>query len=325
MIREKVLTQPVVSGDWLKRNMNTVGPIIFVILVIAIFQVINPFFLSYQGIITLIYAMSYFLIAACGLTFVIMTGSFDFSVPTLLKLSALICVRYIDRIGLLVIPIAILTTLGFGFINGILLARFKVPSFLATLGISIVADGVAWYITKGHLMIMENEAFRGIATTFIAGLPSIFYWGIGIWIISTFVALATPFGRRTYAIGGNLEGAGLSDINVAWHRIKVFMLSGFLAGLAGVLNMSQTGGGSVKIGADMAIPLFASVVAGGTALTGGMGGPHRTLMGVIIITWIQAGMSMLALGNDVQMVTFGLIAVGMSVATIDRKRIRIVK
>jgi ribose transport system permease protein/putative xylitol transport system permease protein len=325
VIREKVLTQPVVSGDWLKRNMNTVGPIIFVILVIAIFQVINPFFLSYQGIITLIYAMSYFLIAACGLTFVIMTGSFDFSVPTLLKLSALICVRYIDRIGLLVIPIAILTTLGFGFINGILLARFKVPSFLATLGISIVADGVAWYITKGHLMIMENEAFRGIATTFIAGLPSIFYWGIGIWIISTFVALATPFGRRTYAIGGNLEGAGLSDINVAWHRIKVFMLSGFLAGLAGVLNMSQTGGGSVKIGADMAIPLFASVVAGGTALTGGMGGPHRTLMGVIIITWIQAGMSMLALGNDVQMVTFGLIAVGMSVATIDRKRIRIVK
>ena len=325
MIREKVLTQPVDSGDWFKRNMNTVGPIIFVILVIAIFQVINPFFLSYQGIITLIYAMSYFLIAACGLTFVIMTGSFDFSVPTLLKLSALICVRYIDRIGLLVIPIAILTTLGFGFINGILLARFKVPSFLATLGISIVADGVAWYITKGHLMIMENEAFRGIATTFIAGLPSIFYWGIGIWIISTFVALATPFGRRTYAIGGNLEGAGLSDINVAWHRIKVFMLSGFLAGLAGVLNMSQTGGGSVKIGADMAIPLFASVVAGGTALTGGMGGPHRTLMGVIIITWIQAGMSMLALGNDVQMVTFGLIAVGMSVATIDRKRIRIVK
>lgn len=325
MIREKLVTKPVVSGDWLTRNMNTVGPIIFVILVIAIFQIINPFFLSYQGIITLIYAMSYFLIAACGLTFVIMTGSFDFSVPTLLKLSALICVRYIDRIGLLVIPIAILTTLGFGFINGILLARFKVPSFLATLGISIVADGVAWYITKGHLMIMENEAFRGIATTFIAGLPSIFYWGIGVWIISIFIALATPFGRRTYAIGGNLEGAGLSDINVAWHRIKVFMLSGFLAGLAGVLNMSQTGGGSVKIGADMAIPLFASVVAGGTALTGGMGGPHRTLMGVIIITWIQAGMSMLALGNDVQMVTFGLIAVGMTVATIDRKRIRIVK
>jgi ribose transport system permease protein len=325
MIREQSMTGPNLSSEWLRNNMKTIGPILFVIVVVAIFQVINPSFLSYQGIITLIYAMSYFLIAACGLTFVIMTGSFDFSVPNMLKLSALICVLYIEKIGLLVIPIALLVCLGFGFINGLLLAKFKVPSFLATLGISIVVDGIAWYLSKGHLQIMEDETFRSIATTFIAGFPSILYWGMGIWIICTFLALATAFGRRTYAVGGNLEGAGLSDINVARHRIYVFMLSGFLSGLAGVLYMSQMGGGSVNIGADMAIPLFASVVAGGTALTGGVGGPHRTLMGVIIITWIQAGMSMLAIGNDVQMITFGLIAIGMSIATIDRKRIKIVK
>ena len=305
--------------------MTTVGPIIFVIAVVAIFRMINPFFLSYQGIITLIYAMSYFLIAACGLTFVIMTGSFDFSVPNMLKLSALICVLYIEKIGLLVIPLALVVCLGIGFINGLLLAKFKVPSFLGTLGISIVVDGIAWYLSKGHLQLMHNETFRALATTYIAGFPSILYWGMGVWILLTFLALATSFGRRTYAVGGNLEGAGLSDINVAWHRIKVFMLSGFLSGLAGILYMSQMGGGSVRIGADMAIPLFASVVAGGTALTGGVGGPHRTLMGVIIITWIQAGMAMLAIGQDVQMITFGLIAIGMSIATIDRKRIKIVK
>jgi ribose transport system permease protein len=325
MMQEKLMNKSGLSSQWLQSNMNTVGPIIFVIAVVAVFQVINPSFLSYQGIITLIYAMSYFLIAACGLTFVIMTGSFDFSVPNMLKLSALICVLYIEKIGLLVIPMALLVCLGFGFINGLLLAKFKVPSFLATLGISIVVDGIAWYISKGHLEIMQDVKFRSIATTFIAGFPSILYWGMGVWIICTFLALATAFGRRTYAVGANLEGAGLSDINVAWHRIKVFMLSGFLSGLAGILYMSQTGGGSVNIGADMAIPLFASVVAGGTALTGGMGGPHRTLMGVIIITWIQAGMAMLAIGKDVQMITFGLIAIGMSIATIDRMRLKIVK
>jgi len=325
VIREKLTTKPGLSVERLRRNMTTVGPIIFVIAVVAIFQMINPFFLSYQGIITLIYAMSYFLIAACGLTFVIMTGSFDFSVPNMLKLSALICVLYIEKIGLLVIPLALVVCLGIGFINGLLLAKFKVPSFLGTLGISIVVDGIAWYLSKGHLQLMHNETFRALATTYIAGFPSILYWGMGIWILLTFLALATSFGRRTYAVGGNLEGAGLSDINVAWHRIKVFMLSGFLSGLAGILYMSQMGGGSVRIGADMAIPLFASVVAGGTALTGGVGGPHRTLMGVIIITWIQAGMAMLAIGQDVQMITFGLIAIGMSIATIDRKRIKIVK
>jgi ribose transport system permease protein len=325
MMRKKLMTRPNLSSEWLRSNMTTIGPIIFVITVVAIFQVINPSFLSYQGIITLIYAMSYFLIAACGLTFVIMTGSFDFSVPNMLKLSALICVLYIEKIGLLVIPLALAVCMVFGFINGLLLAKFKVPSFLATLGISIVLDGIAWYLSKGHLQIMQDETFRSLTTTFIAGFPSILYWGMGVWLLSTFLALGTAFGRRTYAVGGNLEGAGLSDINVARHRIYVFMLSGFLSGLAGVLYMSQMGGGSVNIGADMAIPLFASVVAGGTALTGGIGGPHRTLLGVIIITWIQAGMSMLAIGNDVQMITFGLIAIGMSIATIDRKRIKIVK
>lgn len=305
--------------------MTTVGPIVFVVAVVVGFQMMNPFFLRYQGIISLVYSMSYFLVAACGLTFVIMTGAFDFSVPSLLKLSALLCVLYIEDLGLWVIPLALLACVGFGFINGLLLAKFNVPSFMATLGISIVVEGIALYLSKGFLRIMDDKAFRSLSITFIAGLPSVFYWGMGIWLISIFLAMCTPFGRRTYAVGGNLLGAGLSDINVARHRIYVFMLSGFLSGVAGVLYMAQMGGGSVEMGADMAIPLFASVVAGGTALTGGVGGPHRTLLGVIIITWIQAGMNMLAIGRDIQMVTFGLIAIGMSIATMDRRRIKIIK
>lgn len=319
------MTRPSLSREWVRRNMTTVGPIVFVVAVVVGFQMMNPFFLRYQGIISLVYSMSYFLVAACGLTFVIMTGAFDFSVPSLLKLSALLCVLYIEDLGLWVIPLALLACVGFGFINGLLLAKFNVPSFMATLGISIVVEGIALYLSKGFLRIMDDKAFRSLSITFIAGLPSVFYWGMGIWLISIFLAMCTPFGRRTYAVGGNLLGAGLSDINVARHRIYVFMLSGFLSGVAGVLYMAQMGGGSVEMGADMAIPLFASVVAGGTALTGGVGGPHRTLLGVIIITWIQAGMNMLAIGRDIQMVTFGLIAIGMSIATMDRRRIKIIK
>jgi len=322
---EKMVVRLLLSREWLRRNMTTVGPIVVAIAIIAGFQVINPVFLSYQGITTLVYAMSYFLIAACGLTFVIMMGSFDFSGVSLLKLAALVCVLYIERLGLLVIPLALLICVGFGFINGLLVAKFKVPSFMATLGVSVVIDGIAWYFSRGFLHIMYNETFRALSVTFFAGLPSIFYWAIAVWIISTFIAMAMPFGRRTYAVGGNPIGAGLSGINVERHRIYVFMLSSFLAGLAGVLYMAQLGGGSIEIGADMAIPLFASVVAGGTALTGGVGGPHRTLLGVIIITWIQSGLLMQAIGRDIQMVTFGLIAIGMSIATIDRRRIKFIK
>jgi ribose transport system permease protein len=322
---EKMIASRPVAREWPRGSLTAVGPIVLAIVIIAGFQVINPTFLSYNGVITLVYAMSYFLIAACGLTFVIMTGSFDFSVVSVLKLAALLSVLYIDRFGLWVVPLALLVSLAIGFINGLFVAKFKVPSFMATLGVSVVVEGIALYLSKGFLHVTNDEAFRALATTFIAGLPSIFYWAMGIWILSTFIALATPFGRRIYAVGGNAISAGLSGINVARYRIYVFMLSGLLAGLAGVLYMANWGGGSMELGADAAIPLFASVVAGGTALTGGVGGPQRTLLGVIIITWIQAGMLMLAVGRDIQMVTFGIIALAMSIATIDRRRIKIIK
>jgi len=305
--------------------MTTIGPIGAAILTILGFQAINPSFLTYQGFLTCVYAMSYFLIAACGLTFVIVMGSFDFSVVSVLKLAALVCALYLDQFGLWVIPLALLVSTVSGFVNGVLFARYNVPSFMATLGVSVVLEGIGLFLSRGFLHIVRDETFRALATTFCAGLPVIFFWAMGVWVLSTFLALLTPFGRRIYAIGGNPIAAGLSGINVPRQRILVFMLSGFLAGLAGVLYMAQLGGGSMQVGADMPIPLFASVVAGGTALTGGVGGPHRTLVGTIIITWMQAGMLMLALGRDIQMVTFGLIALGMSVATIDWRRVRVVK
>lgn len=319
------MSETALSREWIRKNAGTIWPLVFALVIVIGFQVANPAFLRYEGIITLIYAMSYFLIAACGLTFVIMMGSFDFSVPSVLKLSALLCVMYIERFGFWAVPMALLVSTGLGFLNGALLAHLNVPSFMATLGVSIVVEGIGLYLSKGFLHIMYNESFRALATTFFLGLPSIFYWAMGIWVLSTFAALCTPFGRRTYAVGGNLTAARLSGINVERQRVYVFMLSGFLAGLAGVLYMAQLGGGSMLIGSDMSIPLFASVVAGGTALSGGVGGPHRTLLGVIIITWIQSGMLMLALGRDIQMVIFGLIAVGVAVATMDRRRIRVVK
>ncbi len=294
---------------------TTILPIVAVVVVIGLFQLLNPTFLSYQGIVTIVYAMSYFLIAACGLTLVIMMGSFDFSIVAVIKLSALLCVLYIDKIGLAIIPIALAVSAGIGLINGVLFAKLKVPSFIATLGISVVCEGISQLSSKGFLHLVENERFRSISVTFLAGLPSIFYWSLAIWIVCMVLSAATPFGRRVYAIGGNPKAAALSSINVDRHRIIVFVLSSFLAGVAGVLYVSQQGGWSMEIGGQMMIPLFASVVAGGTSLRGGVGGPQRTILGVIIITWIQSGLLMMGLGREIQFVILGVIAVIMAVAT----------
>jgi ribose transport system permease protein len=307
----------------LRRRLKTttIMPIVTVIVVIGIFQILNPSFLSYQGIVTIVYAMSYFLIAACGLTLVIMMGSFDFSVVSVMKLSALLCVLYIEKIGFLIIPIALAMSAAIGLLNGVLFAKLKVPSFIATLGISVVLDGISQLSSKGFLHLVEDEKFRSLSVTFIAGLPSIFYWALAIWLLGTMLSSATPFGRRVYAIGGNPRAAALSGISVDRHRIIVFVLSSFLAGLAGVLYVSQQGGWSMEIGGQMMIPLFASVVAGGTSLRGGTGGPQRTLLGVIIITWIQSGLLMMGLGREIQMVILGVIAVIMAVATSERGKL----
>ncbi len=310
---------------WTGDNMSLIIAVAVMVILIGGFQMVNPFFLQYQGIVSLVYSMSYFLIAACGLTFVIMMGSFDFSVVSVLKFSALFCVTYINQIGLWVLPAALLVSVLIGFINGLIFTKLKVPSFLVTLGISIVIDGVALYMSQGFLRMMENKVFRSLSITFIGGLPSIFYWAMAVLIVSTLLAVITPFGRRIYAIGGNPAAAAHSGINVSKTRISVFMLSSLMAGLAGILYMAQMGGGSVAIGADMTLPLFASVVAGGTALSGGVGGPHRTLLGVIIITWTQTGLLMMGYGQDIQVVVFGAIAIIMSIVTTDRKKIKVIK
>jgi len=300
---------------------TTILPIVTVIVVIGLFQLLNPAFLSYQGIVTIVYAMSYFLIAACGLTLVIMMGSFDFSVVSVMKLSALLCVLYVEKVGLLVIPLALALSALIGLINGVLFAKLRVPSFIATLGISVVCDGISMLSSKGFLHLVEHEKLRSISVTFLLGLPSIFYWALGIWLMCTLLSLATPFGRRVFAIGGNPRAAALSSIAVDRHRVVVFVLSSLLAGTAGVLYVSQQGGWSVDIGGQMMIPLFAAVVAGGTSLRGGVGGPQRTLLGVIIITWIQSGLLMLGLGREIQMAVLGVIAIIMTVATSERGKL----
>jgi len=317
------------SREWVKRGLTTITPITATIVLIIALRALNPFFLTtHESVVTLVYGMSWFLIAACGLTSVILMGSFDFSIPSVLKLSAMLCGVFYPQLGFLVIPLAVAVSLFFGFINGILLAKFNIPSFMATLATTWVAEGLAQILSGGYTRILEDRAFWAISITFIPakfGLPSIFYWAIALWTVGIIITLVTPFGRAVYGIGGNLTGARLAGINITRVRILVFMLSAFYASIAGILYAAQIQGAHMQIGVLDTIPLFASVVVGGTALTGGVGGIYRTLLGVIIIRWLDSGMSMIAIDNNIRMVVFGTVAIMMAIATIDRRRIKIMK
>jgi len=312
--------------EWLRKNLTTIIPIMGFIALVFVLRMSNPYFLtSWDSVVTLVYGMSWFLIAACGLTFVILMGSFDFSVPSVLKLSAIIFAVLYTSMGFYSIIVAIAVGLIFGFVNGILLARFHVPSFMVTLATSMVAEGLSQLISGGYVKVITEPAFRAISTTMIFGLPSIFYWAISIWAVCIFLTSMTPFGRMIYAVGSNIVGARLAGVNVKIVRTLVFMICSLLASVAGILHASQIQGAHMSIGVLDMIPLFASVVVGGTALTGGVGGVHRTLLGVLIIRWLDSGLSMLAIDLTIRMIIFGAIAIVMAILTIDRRRIRIMK
>jgi len=317
------------SREWIQRNFNTIAPISASIVLLIALRMVNPYFLAtHDSVVTLVYSISWFLIAASGLTMVILMGSFDFSIPSILKFSAVICGVFYPMFGFFVIPLALAVSLIFGFINGVLLSKFNVPSFMATLATSFIAEGLAQIISGGYTRIITDPNFWALSITFIPpgyGLPSILYWAILLWGLAIFITLATPFGRSIYAIGGNLIGAKLVGINVSKVRILVFMLSALYAGIAGVLYAAQIQGAHMQIGVMETIPLFASVVVGGTALTGGVGGVHRTLLGVLIIRWLDSGMSMLGIDYNIRMIVFGAVATVMTIATIDRRRIKIMK
>lgn len=320
------MARSILSQEWVQRKLNTIIPITGLILLLMALRIANPYFLaSWDSVITLVYGMSFFLIAANGLTLVILMGSFDFSVPSILKLSAMIFAVLYPFIGFLSLPVALAVSLIFGFVNGFLLARFNIPSFMVTLATSMVAEGTAQVISGGYTRMITDPAFRAISTTMIAGLPSIFYWAMAIWLLTVFITIFTPFGRAIYAIGGNLVAARLAGINIKKVRIVVFMICSLFAGISGILYASQIQGAHMQVGVLDMIPLFASVVVGGTALTGGVGGVHRTLLGVLITRWLDSGLSMIAIDLNVRMVVFGAIAIAMTILTIDRRRIKIMK
>ncbi|MEM3063146.1 MAG: ABC transporter permease [Nitrososphaerota archaeon] len=323
------MTRVSLSREWLQKNLTTITPISAAIILIIVLRILNPFFLTtHESVVTLVYGMSWFLIAACGLTLVILMGSFDISIPSIIKLSAMLCGVLYPQLGFFVIPLALAVSLLFGFINGFLLAKFNIPSFMVTLATSFVAEGLAQIISGGYTRILQDPAFWAISITFIPagfGLPSIFYWAIILWIIGIIITLVTPFGRSIYAIGGNIVGARLAGINIIKVRVLVFMLSALYAGISGILYAAQIQGAHMQIGVLDTIPLFASVVVGGTALTGGVGGVHRTLLGVVIVRWLDSGMSMIGIDYNIRLIVFGIVAIIMTIVTIERRRIRIMK
>ena len=210
--------------------------------------------------------------------------------------------------------------------NGLLFTKLKIPSFLVTLGTLSVMSGIALILTGGATITMRDPLVRSIATgQYIPGVPNLVFWALIIYVIVVFLAFRTKFGRYCYALGENERVVELAGAKVDRYKIYPFVLSGLLCGLGGMLLAARIASASPDMAGGLLLPSIAAIVMGGTALTGGVGGPHRTILGVLVIAVLQNGMNLIGINPFVQEIIFGAVVVAAVAMSIDRRKIDVVK
>ena len=277
-----------------------------------------------QNIVNILRHSAVLLIVACGSIFIILQGSIDLSVGsivTLTGIAAAILVRDY-QFGIWAIPAAMLGGGAAGFINGVFFAYGKVPSFLVTLGALFYLNGLALLLSGGQaVQVMDRNYLNITSGSLIGALPNIALWSFFVFVVISMIGTYTKFGRYMYAIGGGERVARLSGIPVDRFKLYSFILSGLLCGLAGALMVARLQAGSPRMGEGLVLDSIAAVVISGTALTGGVGGAHRTILGVFIIGILSNGLNVNAVAPDIQIILKGSIMVGAVFLTIDRTKI----
>ena len=311
--------------DWI----TDVGPFAMLLILSALFAAGTRDFLTYQNLVNNVAKNSAFLLlVALAGTFPILQQSIDLSVESIVTLTGVLTVVLISEyhLGLLAIPLAIGAGMLAGYINGVVFTKLKVPSFLVTLGTMSILMGFALIITGGSTITFRNQSIRGIATgSWIPGVPNLVMWGLLIYGATVFLAWRTKFGRYCFALGENERVVELSGAKVDRYKIYPFVLSGLLCGAAGVLLTLRISSASPNIAGGLLLPSIAAIVMGGTALTGGVGGPHRTILGVLVIAILQNGMNLVSINPFVQEIILGVVVVSAVAMSIDREKIDVVK
>lgn len=296
---------------------NPLLPILIVALIIS--AIFVPHFLSFFNIRSFFLQVSDLLIVACGLTFLVLNGGIDFSVTSILALGSVVG-AYIMALSPMAanqtmsIVVALFVMVGIGVvvgaINGISVSIFKMPSFIATLAMQLVVSGLAILTVKN---VSTRASIGGLPEPFfVLGGAGNYFWvpiliAAIVFAFSHWLLEKTRFGRNILAVGTNPGASYVSGIPVKRIVFMLCLLSGLYAGIATVLATSRNQAGIASLGDKMFISIIASVIIGGTKISGGAGGFRQTLLGVLFITLINNTMNLLGIEWYVTMLFQGIL------------------
>jgi ribose transport system permease protein len=302
------------------------------IVIVVAFSLLSPNFLQFDNVVGILIATTVNGILALGVTFVIISGSIDLSVGTVMTLSAVMTAVFVT-VWQLPLPIGIaagIVTGGLaGLVNGVLVAKLKIPSFIATLGMLNVAKGLALVIS-GLKPIYFNDtpelnsaAMGSVLGGIIPGLeiPNLVVVLFVSALVASLILSKTILGRYTFALGSNEEAARLSGVNVDVWKMAVFTVCGLFSGIAGVLIGARLNSAQPSLGQGYELDAIAAAVIGGTSLSGGEGSILGTVIGAFIISTLTNGLRILSVPQEWQtVVTGGIVIVAVYLDIVRRRQ-----
>lgn len=269
-------------------------------------------FLTYPNITNVIRQFSIMGVLAVGMTYVILSGGIDLSVGGTMAISCVLVAVISPYVGNS-IPIIILICLSsgvvLGFVTGSLISFGKLQPFIATLGMSAVAEGLAFILSDGRPIILKDIRWEQFGSGFILLLPNLALIFFALIIIGQFVLSKTVFGTYIYAIGNNEEATRLSGVKTGNIKRFAYIISGFLSALGGLMMTTRIAVGDPGVGSGYALDVIAAVVVGGTRLGGGYGSVLNTLLGAGIIGVLNNLFNLLNISPYPQMVFKGMIII----------------
>lgn len=268
-------------------------------------------------------------VAAIGMTFCIISGSFDLSIGSMLALLSIVTLSNVGALGLIPILVLILA-LGFllGTLNGVIIAKLKIPAFIATLAMQFIYRALAFIYCNGNPVQFQKPWFTVIGNGNVAGLPIPFVIFVVLAVIGTIVLRRTPLGRYILAIGNSEKASYISGINISRIKIVIFGIVGFFTAGSAILLSSRLWSANPGMKDGFEFNVIAAVVLGGTSLAGGKGSIFNTFMAAIFFASLNTAMNMFQVDSYMQRVVIGVVLLfafsltGIRQFTEDKIRVR---
>lgn len=295
--------------DYLRDNIAVLA----LILVVAFFSIANSNFLTFANFANIGRQSAMITIMACGMTMVIVSANIDLSIASTLSLAAMLSGLVVKATGstLAALLAGLATGAVIGFINGVLVTKGRIPSFLATLGMMGVVRGVSMLVTATKPVVIYTESYwHAFGDGKVFGfLPIAIFWTFIILVVMHIILTYTSLGRYIYATGGNKQAARFTGIKTDKTVIITFIIMGLLAAFAGIILSSRMHASRPGTGEGMELNVIAAVILGGTSLFGGKGTIIGALVGALVIGALNNGLIILGFSTHVQMLVRGLVII----------------